>query len=275
MAGMNIAVLGARGWLGSQILKYFSASALEADIRDASAVQGELERVGPDIVINCAGITGKPNIAWCQANAENMIVTTEVNGVAPATVGRLCAAAHIRLVHLSSASVFETTPAVQGGLTEAVIPSLTERMSLYGLSKRAGEIVLQPYGALVLRIHMPFSSLLHGRNLYTRMAGYPQVDDVVNTITAVPDMLKSLECLLAAGTTGIVHVVNPEPINSIRIMELYQEHCDPAHHFTVRKNGPATRPGVVLATARLREMGIVMGSTELMLVQSMKRYGKL
>lgn len=272
----RITVFGPRGWLGSQCLKHFPGSVgADANIGTATEVHEALRTHRTTVAINAAGITGRPNIDWCQASSENMQRTMEANGIAPATLAQECVKQGVFLVHLSSASVFEATPPESGGLTEEripVIPEDPERITWYAVTKRAGEVSLAASGALILRLHMPFSHRLHGRNLFTRMAGYPSVVDVANTITAVPDLLSAMERLIALRATGIVHVVNPEPVSGPRIMELYRGICDPGHHFTVRPLGPKSRPGVVLSTAKLQSLGITMRPTEEALVSSMRNY---
>ena len=74
------------------------------DIADAGALGEVLEKEKPDIVINTAGKTGRPNIDWCE---EHKVETLRSNVAGPLLLLEECAKRNIYWVHLSSGCVYE------------------------------------------------------------------------------------------------------------------------------------------------------------------------
>lgn len=155
----RVLVLGATGMLGNAMLRFFADSpGFEAtgsarsaagvarlredlrprvrcgvDIENPDALAGLLDRVRPQLVINCVGLVKQ------LAEAEDTLAALPVNALLPHRLSRLCALAGARLVHVSTDCVFAGT---RGGYTEADVPDATD---LYGRSKLLGEVVAQPH----------------------------------------------------------------------------------------------------------------------------------
>ena len=71
-------IWGGNGWVAGhlhELLKSQGKSVVMTTIRmeDRGAVMGELQRVKPTHVLNCAGCTGRPNVDWCEDNKEATI----------------------------------------------------------------------------------------------------------------------------------------------------------------------------------------------------------
>ena len=58
----------------------------------------------PEVVINCAGKTGRPNVDWCDAHPDE---TLRVNVTGAITLLEECRRLGIYLVHLSSGCIYE------------------------------------------------------------------------------------------------------------------------------------------------------------------------
>src|SRR5579863_5682229 len=62
---------GKTGWIGKMFVKYLekqSCLVFSADsrIENRSDVEQEIQKIAPDFIINCAGVTGRPNVDWCE-----------------------------------------------------------------------------------------------------------------------------------------------------------------------------------------------------------------
>src|SRR3954468_14776067 len=91
----RVLLFGGRGLMGRYFLSaYPDATAADADVADRSAVAAALEAARPDVVINCAGKTGRPNVDWCE---EHKAETLRANVTGALVVLEECLARGIYL----------------------------------------------------------------------------------------------------------------------------------------------------------------------------------
>jgi dTDP-4-dehydrorhamnose reductase len=164
---VKVLITGASGQVGRALqltvpcgIELKAPTREQLDIRDASAVLGQVEQFGPDLIINAAAYT-----AVDRAESEPEVAMA-INGVAP---GRLAEAAKrlsgCRLLHISTDYVFD-------GLSDrSYRPSDTPTpLSVYGRTKLEGEkAVLASLGqrATVLRTAWVYAA--QGRNFLLTM----------------------------------------------------------------------------------------------------------
>ena len=150
---MRILILGANGMLGSAMLRFFmqksghetwgtirgaGISRLPADthdrlctgidVLDQDALVSALQKIRPDVVINCVGLIKQLK------TANDPLSVLPINAMLPHRLARLCALIGARLVHISTDCVFSGK---KGGYKESD-PSDAE--DLYGKSKFIGEV---------------------------------------------------------------------------------------------------------------------------------------
>ena len=131
----TIAVLGAQGMLGQDVLKVLenyqptAFSRQKLDITDHTAVAAALR--GFDVVVNCAAYTRVDD-------AENSPdLAHAVNAQGPRYVARALAQTKGKLIHMSTDYVFD------GSATSSYDEeSATNPVSVYGTSKQQGEIAV-------------------------------------------------------------------------------------------------------------------------------------
>ncbi len=254
----KILIFGGRGYLGGKLKEIFpDATVPKVDIADPVAVRHILDEAKPDIVINAAGKTGKPNVDWCEDHKEE---TIRSNVTGPLVLLDECMQRKIYLVHIGSGCIYSGSK--PGGYTEEDEPNFTG--SFYSLTKALSDRLLKPFPVLQLRIRMPFDGTSSPRNLLTKLIGYKRVLDVKNSITYMPDFYAALRQLVAKRATGIYNVVNPGPVSPYQIMVRYKKEVDPSHEFerlTV-DNLPdvvrAARSNCILSGKKLEQAGISM-----------------
>lgn len=151
---MNILVLGVTGMLGSMVFRHLSSDQrykvwgtlrnagglrhfpLEThshlisnvDVLDQDGLVGVLERVRPDVVINCVGLIKQ------LADAKDPLSALPINAMLPHRLAKLCALADARLVHISTDCVFSGR---KGLYSEN---DISDAQDLYGKSKFIGEL---------------------------------------------------------------------------------------------------------------------------------------
>jgi len=261
---MRILLFGGRGYMGQQFLKiYPDALTPHVDIADSTAVAGVLDREKPDVVINAAGKTGVPNVDWCE---DHKAETMHANVLGPIVLAEECGKRGIYWVHLSSGCIFAGDNGGRG-YTETDEPNFTG--SFYSRTKALAERALREFpNVLILRLRMPFDGVPHPKNLITKLAKYAKVNDEENSITCLTDFLPVVHELIARRKDGIFNATNEGAISPYRIMELYREIVDPAHHFerlplpaqaSVTKAG---RSNCLLSTEKMKHEGLSLRPIE-------------
>ena len=126
---------------------------LECDVSDATAIRALVRSFKPHVIVNPAAYT-----AVDKAESEPEIAHA-VNAVAPGVLGEEAAKRNAWVVHYSTDYVFDGTKL--GAYTEE---DLTNPLSVYGRTKRDGEIALQASGARHVIFRTSWVVGAHGSN---------------------------------------------------------------------------------------------------------------
>jgi len=269
--GVRFLLFG-RGYMASQFLTiYPDATVTHADIADRASVTEALEAVKPDVVINCAGRCGKPNVDWCEDHKEE---TLRSNVTGPLILLEECGKRDLYWVHLSSGCIYHSFSSSEPRGRVEKLKAFTEDDppnffgSFYSRTKAWSDQILQEFPVLQLRLRMPFDATPHPRNLITKVVRYTRVLDVENSLTSLPDFLRAAASLIGKRRTGTYNVVNPGTISPYRIAELYREIVDPTHPFerlTLQDLPSAVKAGrsnCILSTSKLEVEGIKLRPVE-------------
>ena len=254
------------GWLGHKYGDFFhdkdgyEANIWRTDIASRADVAADLYHYKPSVVINTAGKTGRPNIDWCESHREE---TWRSNVEGPKNLAELCAANGVYLVHLSSGCIFNGISPDPDGWTEDDAPN---PVSFYTETKVAGDDIVRQYPVLILRIRMPVDKYPSERNLISKLARYPKIINVLNSVTVIDDLLDTTLKLIEARRTGIYNIVNEGPITHQEIMSDYVRIVDPMHCYELISVEELYEQGLVitgrsnciLSTDKLKKEGIVL-----------------
>ncbi len=212
MSRRRLALIGAGGMLGSMVARsapaeweVLSLQRPEFDLTDPDQVDRVLERLAPEVIINCAAFT---QVDACETQED---LATRINGDGP---GYLAAAAKrlgAVLVHISTDYVFD------GCKTEPYREDdPTNPLSAYGRSKRAGELAILESGLtqyFIIRTSWLFGP--GGKNFVETILRLAQeqeelrvVADQVGSPTYTADLAAAIFRLLATQEFGIYHVSN-------------------------------------------------------------------
>lgn len=256
---MSTVILGSSGYLGQAFLGRFpDAKTPSLDIADVSEVRPMLDGLSPQIVINCAGKTGRPNIDWCEDHKEE---TLHANVIGPLLLAEECSKRGIQLVHLSSGCIYEGDNGGTG-FTEDDEPNFTG--SYYSRTKALCDKLLVEFPVLILRLRMPFDGSDSPRSLINKVSKFDRVNEVQNSVTYIPDFIDAADSLIKKKATGIYNIVNPGPTSPYSIMCLYKEIVDPSKEFerlpleNLDSVSVARRSNCILSIAKLEAEGISM-----------------
>jgi len=205
-------VLGAGGMLGGAVTEALeeaypgtiAATRAEADVTDRFRLEAEVERLRPDVVINCAAYT---DVDGCEIDRDR---ARRVNAEGAGNVAIAAAATGSRVVQVSTDFVFDGRRSAP--YTEDVPPA---PLSEYGRTKLDGErrVAAATSEHLIVR-----TSWLYGRgrgnfvdSIRTRAANggtLRVVNDQFGSPTYAVDLARALLLLIGRNARGLVHFAN-------------------------------------------------------------------
>lgn len=263
-----------------------------------------IDKYRPDVVINCIGKTGRPNVDWCEKNKEETVL---INTALPIVLADACARHSIRLIQIGSGCIYfgesphhhylqgdgSAVPDIGPATTSwtFVYPSIkiddgwreedfANPISHYSKSKYACDLALNTMKHVcTLRIRMPISDRDNPRNLINKLRGYKQIIDIPNSMTFLSDLTRCVEWAVDKERSGIYHVANPEPLTAAQIMTEYKRYF-PKHEFEIINEWQldnltlAKRSNCILDTQKLQSAGFTMTPSKEALEKTMAEYSK-
>lgn len=218
----------------------------KARLQNRESIEKEIEEVKPTHILNCAGVTGRPNVDWCEDHQAETIRANVLGTVTLADV------AHLHNIHVTvyaTGCIYEYDeehPIGSGrGFTEEDEPNFAG--SFYSRTKIYAEKLLRCYpNVLVLRIRMPISDDLAPRNFITKISKYAKVVDIPNSMTILSDLLPISLDLSRKNRTGVYNLTNPGTLSHNEILTLYRQYIDPSFtwvNFTVEEQAKVIKAG--------------------------------
>lgn len=229
-------VFGANGWIGGKLMTLLREQghqpiAALSRLQNRQDVEQEITSVNPDFVINAAGVTGRPNIDWCEDHKQE---TIRSNIIGALTLADVCFCHHKHMTNFGTGCIYEYDaqhPVGSGkGFTEEDIPNFAG--SFYSKTKINLDTLLRAYpNVLNLRLRMPISDDLHERSFITKISHYQKVINVPNSMTILTDLLPVSIQMAERRLTGTYNFVNPGTISHNEILDLYKKYINPSFTY--------------------------------------------
>eukprot|EP00549_Striatella_unipunctata_P025352 CAMPEP_0118682130 /NCGR_PEP_ID=MMETSP0800-20121206/5323_1 /TAXON_ID=210618 ORGANISM="Striatella unipunctata, Strain CCMP2910" /NCGR_SAMPLE_ID=MMETSP0800 /ASSEMBLY_ACC=CAM_ASM_000638 /LENGTH=312 /DNA_ID=CAMNT_0006578503 /DNA_START=88 /DNA_END=1026 /DNA_ORIENTATION=+ len=229
---------GKTGWIGQLMSKLVEKEdGVEcvlgsARLENRQDLDKELDEVKPTHVLMSAGITGRPNIDWCEDHKPE---TMRTNVIGTLNIADLCYMKKIHCTIYATGCIFkydEAHPLGSGiGFVEEDVANFAE--SFYSETKGYMEQLLKNYtNCLILRVRMPISDDLFHRNFVTKIVKYERVVNIPNSMTVLHEMLPASLAMAKAALTGVYNFTNPGVISHNEVLDLYTKYIDPSYHYT-------------------------------------------
>lgn len=274
---MNTFVLtGGKSFVGSHLLSN-DPSYIEIKERincstDLESIKQKYNLQKDDVIINCIGHTGNPNIDSCEKTEESKKKTYDSNVVVPTLINLFCDLHSIKMIHISSGCIYYGYK--EGGWLET---DDTTPLSFYSQTKYICEKKLTS-NVLVVRIRMPISDLKDNRNLITKLSKYTQLIDAPNSVTFLDDLSTFIKHACLNSLTGIYNVVNDIPLSAADVMNEYKKHIKDHPSFDIISTETldsitiAKRSNCILNTNKLKSSLFQMSDSKLKLEETIKNY---
>jgi dTDP-4-dehydrorhamnose reductase len=191
-----ILITGGSGQLGHALgalaqargLAFTSVSRPEFDFERPETLAACFAAAKPSLVINAAAYTA------VDAAENNEAAAVAGNHTGPLELARLCAAAGIPFIHISTDYVFDGQKGAPYVETDATNPT-----GVYGATKRDGEVAILASGAEAIILRTAWVYGAHGKNFARTMLGAARrmpelrvVADQRGTPTAAPDLAAAI-----------------------------------------------------------------------------------
>lgn len=175
-----------------------------------------------DIVINCSGFTGRPNVDEGESKKEEC---WRLNVLSPVSVARVCNDLRVKYFHIGSGCIYDGYDKI---FTEEDAPNfgLFNYSSFYSKSKHAFELHTRELSVKIIRIRMPIcNDIGYPRNYLHKILNYKKLINCVNSKSYLPDLAGFLSSYIDNNTDwwvgqDIYNVVNPHPLDTKEVLEV-------------------------------------------------------
>ena len=210
---MNILVVG-NGWTGAKMAKELLSRAHVVTTCSHTRVTDYLNEYSFDWVINCAGVTGTPNVDACE---KDPLGTLKGNALFPIDLHRWCDNVGVRLGHFSSGCIYQ-------GDIESTTAEPNFFGSTYSISKGISDTYLLNR-AQVYRIRMPFTGVNEPKNYLTKVLKYAKTGKLIdagqNSLTDLNEAVRVACDLIEEGAPdGPYNLVNSGSVNMHELAEM-------------------------------------------------------
>lgn len=231
-----ILVLGATGYVGSAVCRVLqSAAVMTLKLRNDDFDEQEFIRTllfnKVDVVINCAGYTGKPNVDACE-QLDQKQPCLEANAFLPARISRICSQLYIKMVHVSSGCIYTSNacdlalpPDVE--YTEQHLPNfgyMNNTSSWYSRTKALGEKLIDDQ-AIVLRLRIPFDDAVSDRNYLCKLRNYDVLYNATNSFSQLQEFAHGVAyAALENVPAGIYNLTQPGYMTTMQVVEMMRKY---------------------------------------------------
>lgn len=263
---MKILILG-HGYVGSHLHAALAAThevivvkRNQTDYTDRATFLAFLQTNCPDVIINCSGYTGSPNVDGCEANKQDCWF---YNVVAPLNVLDVARDMNVPVVHISSGCIYSGYNKDYTEIDEPNFGIYNSESSFYSKSKHAFETVSQNYPVYILRIRMPFDGTTHHKNYLYKLYKYDQLISLENSVTCLSDLCDFVHKLIAnlhQIQPGIFNVVNPGRIAAENVLQIFRQHGINNNNWEIIQlenlQTVAKRSNCILDSTKINELGL-------------------
>lgn len=228
---------GETGWFGQKVVKIINekghvAICAKSRLENRQDIINEIDQIKPDFIINAAGITGNPNVDWCENHKQE---TLRVNILGTLNLIDIAFLKNLHVTNLTTGCIYEYDkkhPMNSGiGFTENDEPNFD--VAFYHKTKVMMEkLVINYPNVLNLRIKMPISSDLNPKSFITKILNHKKIINIPNSMAILDDLLPVAVEMTLKEYKGTYNFVNPGYMSHNEVLDLYKKYVDPDFNYT-------------------------------------------
>lgn len=210
---MHYLVVG-RGWTGRKVFEELVSRGYVVTFSSHEDAVDALYRSSYDWVVNCAGVTGTPNVDACEADKENTIYG---NAIFPGILAEAAEKTGARLGHFSSGCIY------MGDIKDVNAPP-NYFGSTYSVSKGVSDVYLGNK-AQVYRIRMPFTGSVESKNYLYKVYNYAKTAKLIdygqNSLTDLDEAVRvACDLMEFERPNGYYNLVNKGSVNMHELADM-------------------------------------------------------
>ncbi|GJN08268.1 hypothetical protein PR202_ga26174 [Eleusine coracana subsp. coracana] len=215
-------IYGRTGWIGGLLGKICEKQGIPYEygkgrLEERSQLQEDIRNVKPTHVFNAAGVTGRPNVDWCESHKQDTIRT---NVVGTLNLADVCREKGLLMINYATGCIFEYDAKHPEG---SGIGFKEEDTQLHWF------LLFQNQS----HVRMPISSdLCNPRNFITKIARYDKVVNIPNSMTILDELLPISIEMAKRDCRGIWNFTNPGVVSHNEILEMYKKYINPDFKWT-------------------------------------------
>tara|TARA_Y100000593_G_scaffold62445_1_gene115691 strand:+ start:1704 stop:2567 length:864 start_codon:yes stop_codon:yes gene_type:complete len=286
-----ILILGKSGYIGKAFveeakrrnIEYNALSRSEVDYTNYEELNSFFLKIGAckyDVVINCAGFIGKPNVDACETRKAETIAG---NVVFPVMLSNLCARFGATYCHISSGCIYN---GYDKEYTEEDPPNFcfkTNNGSFYSGTKALAEELINRDKTYVCRLRIPFDHINSPRNYLSKLLNYDKLLDMKNSVSHRYDFVNACYDLIKKKAPyGIYNIVNSGFVSTAQVVQIMHRYLNINKNFDFFESeqqfyeigASAPRSNCILDNSKLLSTGVNIRTTEEALAESLTRWRK-
>jgi len=210
---MNILIIG-RGWVGKKMFAELHKRGHSTDIT-SHEYEGLVDEFrNYDWIVNCAGMTGYPNVDACE---KQKYETIKANAHYPVSLYKETVKAGVKFAHFSSGCVYQ-------GSIKDVYAEPNYFGSVYSISKAVSDSYLSRENCLMFRVRMPFTDSHEPKNLLSKLTNYAKSGKLIeggpNSITDLDEAVTIASNLIEENKLGVYNLVNEGSVTTHQLADM-------------------------------------------------------
>lgn len=106
---LKFLIYGRTGWIGGLLGKLCTAQGIQYEygsgrLENRSSLESDIAEIKPTHVFNAAGVTGRPNVDWCETHK---VETIRANVVGTLTLADVCRERGLIVINFATGCIFE------------------------------------------------------------------------------------------------------------------------------------------------------------------------
>jgi len=281
---MKVLLYGANGWIGQKVhdlLLSGGHTIIVGNMRAENSrdLEEEIKQVNPTNIISTIGRTHGTidevkytTIDYLEQKGK-LRENVRDNLYSPTVIAIISNKYGIHYAYLGTGCIFtydgdeHPYEKEQGGFAECSKPNFFG--SSYSIVKGYTDMIMKMFdNVLNVRIRMPITDEINGRNFITKITTYNKICSISNSMTVLPELLPIMIDMCEKNVTGTVNLTNPGLISHNEILEMYREIVDKDftwNNFSIEEQRQilaSERSNNFLDTSRLESLYNVKGIKE-------------